>query len=279
MIYRQTDQGAINYIQLGKRLLAKVGDTAAVDTAGDSRQNYHAFGETVEAPKDDVGYTGHKFDTELDLSYMQQRYYDPMIGRFYSNDPADMMEHIARGNPVHGFNRYTYANNNPHKYVDPDGEFGILGAIAGAAIEVGFQVVTSIAKGKSVSESVSNLNLGKVAAAAALGSVGGVGTGLLTAAARGKVAAGNVSLVLSSKAERAIVGVNGAMIAGTSGAATAGMRDADMTNGGVAKIVDGLTSPFYVGSVVNGVNTALENPEAVGKAIDKAKEVIDKMKE
>ena len=65
---------------------------------------------------------------------MQARYYDPVIGRFYSNDPADVMEHIARGYLIHGFNRYTYANNNPYKYVDPDGEFGLLGAAIGAVV-------------------------------------------------------------------------------------------------------------------------------------------------
>ena len=54
---------------------------------------------------------------------MQARYYDPVIGRFYSNDPVDAMGHFGRGNPIHGFNRYTYANNNPYKYVDPDGKF------------------------------------------------------------------------------------------------------------------------------------------------------------
>ncbi|WP_223271739.1 RHS repeat-associated core domain-containing protein [Colwellia hornerae] len=32
--------------------------------------------------------TGHKFDTDIGLSYMQARYYDPVIGRFYSNDPV-----------------------------------------------------------------------------------------------------------------------------------------------------------------------------------------------
>ena len=45
---------------------------------------------------------------------MQARYYDPVIGRFYSNDPVGF-------NNIHNFNRYTYANNNPYKYIDPDG--------------------------------------------------------------------------------------------------------------------------------------------------------------
>lgn len=50
---------------------------------------------------------------------MQARYYDPVIGRFYSNDPVGF-----KG--VHSFNRYSYANNSPYKYVDPDGKEVIL---------------------------------------------------------------------------------------------------------------------------------------------------------
>ena len=62
---------------------------------------------------------------------MQARYYDPVIGRFYSNDPVDMVEAMRRGSPVHGFNRYAYAQNNPYKYKDPNGEW-IIHAVAGA---------------------------------------------------------------------------------------------------------------------------------------------------
>jgi uncharacterized protein RhaS with RHS repeats len=49
---------------------------------------------------------------------MQARYYDPVIGRFYSNDPVGF-----KG--IHSFNRYAYANNNPYRYVDPDGREGV----------------------------------------------------------------------------------------------------------------------------------------------------------
>lgn len=52
---------------------------------------------------------------------MQQRYYDPVIGRFYSNDPVGTSEHLKGTNGPHGFNRYAYANNNPYKFIDPDG--------------------------------------------------------------------------------------------------------------------------------------------------------------
>ena len=49
---------------------------------------------------------------------MQQRYYDPVIGRFLSVDPVT-------ADPTTGinFNRYWYANNNPYMYTDPDGRF------------------------------------------------------------------------------------------------------------------------------------------------------------
>jgi len=62
---------------------------------------------------------------------MQQRYYDPVIGRFYSNDPVGFVE-----SQPSSFGRYTYANNNPYKYTDPDGEFAVWGAAFAAALDV-----------------------------------------------------------------------------------------------------------------------------------------------
>ncbi|TDF41959.1 hypothetical protein EYS14_03705 [Alteromonadaceae bacterium M269] len=111
LLYREKLGGGVNYIYLGSRLVAK--DGVINETAG--TQHAYPYGSSVEGEIDDVGYTGHKFDKDMQLSYMQSRYYDPLIGRFYSNDPVGY-----RG--VHSFNRYAYANNNPYKYIDPDGE-------------------------------------------------------------------------------------------------------------------------------------------------------------
>ena len=86
--------------------------------------HYKPFGEELEQKKDDVAYTGHKYDAALELIYMQARYYDPVIGRFYSNDPVGTLGHLSQGN-IQGFNRYAYANNNPYKYTDPDGKFAL----------------------------------------------------------------------------------------------------------------------------------------------------------
>jgi uncharacterized protein RhaS with RHS repeats len=61
---------------------------------------------------------------------MQARYYDPVIGRFYSNDPVDTLGHFKNGDQTSGFNRYRYAKNNPYKYVDPDGKIDIFANFA-----------------------------------------------------------------------------------------------------------------------------------------------------
>ena len=62
------------------------------------------------------GYTGHVNDRQLELTYMRARFYDPVLGRFLSNDPVG----FTSENPT-SFNRYAYANNSPYRFVDPDG--------------------------------------------------------------------------------------------------------------------------------------------------------------
>ena len=78
------------------------------------------------------GYTGHTEDFESDLVYAQQRYYDPSIGRFMSVDPAAINPYDVRT-----INRYSYAANNPYKYVDPNGE---------SATEAVFQYLVEVGK-------------------------------------------------------------------------------------------------------------------------------------
>jgi RHS repeat-associated protein len=78
---------------------------------------YEPFGQLVNSTlKDGPGYTGHVQDAATGLTYMQQRYYDPTIGRFLSVDPV-----TANSGTGGNFNRYWYANNNPYMFTDPDG--------------------------------------------------------------------------------------------------------------------------------------------------------------
>jgi len=82
------------------------------------RSEYEPFGKVLvpASPADGIGYTGHVLDAATGLNYMQQRYYDPQIGRFLSVDPVTAYE-----KPLTNFNRYVYALNNPYKFTDPDG--------------------------------------------------------------------------------------------------------------------------------------------------------------
>jgi uncharacterized protein RhaS with RHS repeats len=48
--------------------------------------------------------------------YMQQRYYEPLAGRFLSVDPV-----TTDAKTGSSFNRFAYGNNNPYRFKDPDG--------------------------------------------------------------------------------------------------------------------------------------------------------------
>jgi RHS repeat-associated protein len=81
------------------------------------RSEYEPFGNVLNRPMHDgPGYTGHVEDAATGLVQMQQRYYDPGIGRFLSVDPV-----TADASTGANFNRYKYAANNPYRFIDPDG--------------------------------------------------------------------------------------------------------------------------------------------------------------
>jgi len=81
------------------------------------RSDYEPYGKVVNRPvHDGPGFTGHVEDATTGLTYMQQRYYDPAVGRFLSVDPV-----TADGATGANFNRYWYANDNPYRFTDPDG--------------------------------------------------------------------------------------------------------------------------------------------------------------
>ena len=81
-----------------------------------SRTRYEAYGATAAGTEPTIGFTGHLNAANLGLVDMQQRFYDPVAGRFLSIDPVVTNSHNGSR-----FSRYTYAENNPYFYVDPDG--------------------------------------------------------------------------------------------------------------------------------------------------------------
>ena len=105
-------------------------------------------------------------------------------GRFLSIDPV-----VTDANTGTSFNRYTYANNSPYKYIDPDGRFGVVGALIGAGVEAALQIGTSghITSTKSI------------LVAAGVGAVtGGLGSVIGKAAVSGTVTAGRAVLAATA---------------------------------------------------------------------------------
>ena len=91
---------------------------AATDASGNPLwvKKYTPFGvesDGVGAVDDggtNYGYATHELDTATGLVYAKARYYDPMVGRFYSVDPCKA-----------GLTAYSYGQNNPFTYADPSG--------------------------------------------------------------------------------------------------------------------------------------------------------------
>jgi RHS repeat-associated protein len=108
------------------------------------RLEYTPYGElwiekSAEASVLDITYrfTGKERDEETGNYYYGARYLDPRTSRWLSTDPAvgDYVPQAGRDNkklPNGGvyntisFHAYNYSNNNPVKYVDPDGNNPII---------------------------------------------------------------------------------------------------------------------------------------------------------
>jgi len=64
----------------------------------------------------DRGYTGHEHLDQFGLINMNGRVYDPFLARFLSPDPFVQAPGYSQN-----YNRYSYAWNNPLRFVDPSG--------------------------------------------------------------------------------------------------------------------------------------------------------------
>ena len=73
---------------------------------------YDAFGNQITntTTYNPFRYCGEYMEPDTGLIYLRNRYYDPSIGRFITEDPVK-----------DGLNWYVYCGNNPILYVDPSG--------------------------------------------------------------------------------------------------------------------------------------------------------------
>ena len=125
------------YVYAGARRVARLAGSGAsyylADHLGSTRSlvdgsgtvtaayDYRPYGKVLATSGTDATrfrFTGHERDDESGLDYMLERSYAYDTGRFLRPDPMQ--------DEYPGLSPYAYANNNPLKYVDPDGRIPIV---------------------------------------------------------------------------------------------------------------------------------------------------------
>ncbi len=117
------ERGEINYYvndHLGS-------ETMVVDQRGNviEQKDYLPYGKinSEESFADnDYGYIGKELDSETDLNYFEQRYYDSSLGKFITPDPLLTVPPKDILSDPQQLNSYSYGRGNPLRFVDKTGE-------------------------------------------------------------------------------------------------------------------------------------------------------------
>jgi RHS repeat-associated protein len=244
-----------------------------------ARMTYWPFGlETpgsTSTPGDRLKFTGHERDTDgaaaaFNLDYMHARYYNGGTSRFMAVDPLP-----GEVTAPQSWNRYVYAQNNPLKFVDPDGRSATLaGGLIGGVLGGGIALV----QGRSWRE-VGAAAAGGAVAGAMMGSVidtGGASLGVMVAAGAMSGAAGamteNVVLgrphTLGNVGEGAVNGTAGVMLGASIGPAMEAVaaRLGGFSRGSVAEM-SGMLRTAAGGKGNFGIGSgSARQADAMGKA-------------
>jgi len=289
------DSVAGDRIYLGRQLVAQRGNGGYMHTdalgspvarTGSAlellgRTRYEPYGATAAgtAPLR-IGFAGHVSDADTALLYMQQRYYEPIAGRFLSVDPV-----VTDAQTGSSFNRYAYAANNPYKFKDPDGNSPAHAAafVLGFAIDVGAQMLV---EGKSFGD----VSFGD-AALSGLGAAitGGIGGRLATSAMQGVIKTRQAVAGTAAAGAAAGAGVSAAsdlsrgqapsvakMAIGAAGGAAGAATGAKIANSSAARLASDAARPGVAGHIGQTTQAAAQQggrvvvPTSVGQEVGKA---------
>ncbi|OYW07135.1 MAG: hypothetical protein B7X11_00465 [Acidobacteria bacterium 37-65-4] len=111
--------------------LDHLGTVRLITNASGSQVALHTYmpfgqeGTNAYQDTERMKFTGHERDlrdttnTTDDLDYMHARYYNPIVARFLTADPAGIRDPKV----PQSWNKYAYSHGNPMRYVDPNGRW------------------------------------------------------------------------------------------------------------------------------------------------------------
>lgn len=146
-----------------------------VDTSGKtvSEYTYNGWGEILNvsnAKNSEIGtlnpirYRGYYYDSELNMYYLQSRYYDPVMKRMICADDENLILSTSVNN-----NLFAYCENNPVCKADIEGE--IPAVVIGAAIGAGYSAVLQIASNSENGDKLTSGLAGAVISGAVSGAI------------------------------------------------------------------------------------------------------------
>ena len=243
--------------------------THALNTSGTitNINSYSAFGSANPVVSQSngssmhYGYTSEETEAESGLIYLRARYYDPMLGRFISDDPYQgRIEEPVTQNP------YIYVHNNPITNIDPSGlVVPIVTACAAnpvcraGAEKVGTAAVSGVTTGYlSYSEGKDLFDVAKDAGVAFLASlaipgVGNIATKGATAGVVGNSAAQGLDIAIGSRENFSVPQMVSA------GVASAGASWTGLASGFVSgyKVI-GVATAEFTGQALSQVGSTIE---------------------
>ena len=118
-----------------------------VDASGDTvaTYTYDAWGNILTANGDlaninPIRYRGYYYDDEIDMYYLQSRYYDQIVGRFINADDALLVQSLSIQGTIES-NLFVCCGNNWINYADPSGYLKIKTWIVSTALDVTFALL------------------------------------------------------------------------------------------------------------------------------------------
>ncbi|MBT9484955.1 RHS repeat-associated core domain-containing protein [Sediminibacterium sp.] len=167
---------------------------------GISSKAFQSTSPDCGCPSNKKGFNGNEIQNKefsdgsgLELYDFNARTYDQQLGRFIQIDPA-----TEEGNQE-SLTPYHFSGNNPSRFNDPDGKCPwCWGAIIGAAVEYGSQVASNLASGKSLGESMTNVDGGAILISAGAGALSGGVSAFVPKTTAAKVVVEGVKIVIDA---------------------------------------------------------------------------------